>query len=196
MSPLTRKNGSVSDSGSRVSAPAVPSGSSSRTYRMRTPSRAPSPKYVSIISDLWRTVTKNSRHAGRPQPLDEDLEQRLAAHAQQWLGHVVGERAQAAAVAAGHQHRRVRHRDRAQEVVEQQDVDEPAGGIDHRKVTESALLHERERLGARDAGRRRDRLAVHQLGDAAVDGDPAEEAAPDVAVGDDADQAPARRPPP
>ena len=63
-------------------------------------------------------------HAGRPQPLDEDLQQRLAAHAQQRLGHGVGERTQARPEAARHQHRRVGQWSGTQQVLEQEHVDQ------------------------------------------------------------------------
>ena len=132
----------------------------------------------------------NIRDPRLPQPLDEDLEQRLAPDAEQRLGRVVGERPQPLALAAGHDHRAGGQRRRLEQLLLAQQIHDHVIGTEHRQVPHAARAHQRQRRLAPEPRPRRHRRAVHRLVDLGGERQPAQQRAAQVAVGHQTGQPP------
>ena len=135
--------------------------------------------------------------AGLLELVDDQLQQRPVAHRQHRLGQVGGQRAQAGAESARHHHGRHRRLVLAQQVAEQRQPGHATGGVEERDLAHRVLVHQAQQSGVGAAGggghRRRpgvERRPLEQIAHRQVDVDVGEDGAPDVAVGEGAEQAP------
>ena len=120
---------------------------------------------------------------------DDGLQQRPSADIEHRLGALARQRAEPFAKPARHDENGIRIMRRLDQLVERLDADQLAVAIEQRKLLDGFLPHQVQPLLARQGRRRRHRGAVHDFGGQSRELNAAQQAAADVAVGDDADEA-------
>ncbi len=123
---------------------------------------------------------------------DQPLDDRPAGDRDHRLGQVVGERAKAHALTAGHDDRPIRASHGLQELLEQVETDWTSIGIDNGHGIDSTGAHEFQRGRAAIFRRHREVAAGQHRRDGVLEIRSAQEGAAQVAVRDDAGQAPVR----
>ncbi len=120
---------------------------------------------------------------------DDGLQQRPSADIEHRLGALARQRAEPFAKSTRHDENRIRIVRRLDQLVERLDADQLTAAIEQRKLLDGFLPHQVQPLLARQRRRRRHRGAVHDFGGQSGKLNAAQQAAANVAVGDDTDEA-------
>jgi hypothetical protein len=120
----------------------------------------------------------------------ESLEDGPAGDLEHRLGHGLGERSEARALAAGHDHRPVRADDPPEDVVQQVEADRPAGRVHHGYGVHPASAHQLDGLDPTLAGTQCREPARHEGVERVLEDRTGEQGPAQVAIGHDPDEPP------